>query len=193
MPLRAALEIFKEIEKYNVKRAKAGRGPIQIGIGLHTGEVMMGIIGDEERHDANVISDSVNTASRLEGLTKIFDSNFIISEDTFKNVEKEDTFNMRFLGRVKVKGKEDILPIYEVYDADNSKLKKNKTAVIEDYHEALKYYFNRDFEKALLLLTKVRKKIPDDVSTNMYLKRCIEYSSSKLPSNWEGIEEMTEK
>jgi two-component system sensor histidine kinase ChiS len=191
--VEAALQIFDEIELYNIKRVSENRGPIQIGIGLHTGEVMMGIIGDKERNDANVISDSVNTASRLEGLTKIFESNFIISQSTFKNISIDGNYNTRFLGRVKVKGKDDILPIYEVFDADLKKLKDSKLSVIQDYEKAFDAYLNKNFEGAISLFSKVRKAIPDDYATNLYLKRCIEYANEKLPSSWSGVEEMTEK
>jgi class 3 adenylate cyclase len=70
--LNAAIEILNEIEVYNTERLKNNLQPIAVGIGLHKGPIMMGIIGDDQRHDANVLSDAVNIASRLEGLTKIF-------------------------------------------------------------------------------------------------------------------------
>jgi len=191
--VQAGLDIFSSIEEYNIHRQKTNRKPIQIGIGLHTGEVMMGIIGDIERNDANVISDSVNTASRLEGLTKYYSSNFIISEATCENIKRDGNFSTRFLGRVKVKGKEDILPIYEVIDADTSELRAKKQTALTDYHRGIEHYFNREFDKAIAAFTSVINQVPEDFAAMLFVRRCREYIDKRLPDNWNGVEEMTEK
>jgi two-component system sensor histidine kinase ChiS len=84
--LHAAIEMTLQLNDYNDERRKENKLPIALGIGLHTGPVMMGIIGDEERHDANVISDAVNISSRLEGLTKHFGASIVLSETTLNGI-----------------------------------------------------------------------------------------------------------
>ncbi len=191
--VQAALEIFKEIDIYNAKRIKNKRQPIYLGIGIHTGEVMMGIIGDEERNDANVISDSVNTASRLEGLTKIFSSKIIISRATLENTEREMDLQSRYFGSLKVKGKEDVLQVYEVLDADGKKLLKTKNKILKPYTQALEDYYNKKFSKAAHGFMKVLKHLPDDYAAKMYFNNCADIIKNGMPQNWDGVEVMTEK
>jgi class 3 adenylate cyclase len=69
--LRGSLALQKEVRHYNQEREKKNQEPIKVGIGLHTGLLMLGVIGDGDRHDTGVISNEVNTASRIEGLTKM--------------------------------------------------------------------------------------------------------------------------
>ena len=75
----AALEMHRELYQYNQERIEKNRIPINIGIGIHTGPLMLGVIGDEKRMDVGVVSDAVNTAARMEGLTKHYGSTTIVS------------------------------------------------------------------------------------------------------------------
>ena len=84
--LQAAIEMQQAIQQYNKKRQAKGRLPIKVGIGLNTGQLMLGIIGDPKRYDSSVISDAVNTASRMEGLTKFFGTSIILSEATLSEL-----------------------------------------------------------------------------------------------------------
>ena len=97
--------------------------------GLNTGKLMLGIIGDKDRYDPTVISDAVNTASRMEGLTKIFGGSIILSEKTLAELPDDHELRFRYLGMVKVKGKDVALKIYDFYEGDGDEQKelKNKT------------------------------------------------------------------
>lgn len=88
--LRAAVGMLRVLALYNEERQAKGRSPIQIGIGIHTGPLMMGIIGDTLRMEAGVVADTVNTASRMEGLTKHFGVNLILSEATFQRIKASE-------------------------------------------------------------------------------------------------------
>ncbi|MEO6132982.1 MAG: response regulator, partial [Saprospiraceae bacterium] len=126
--VQAGIDILRMMTEYNQERINKKRKAIKLGIGMHSGPLMMGIIGDSFRTDAAVISDTVNTASRMEGLTKYFNANFILSEDTLNKLEDRERFHLRYLGKVQAKGKHQSLDIYECYDGDTDEQVKLKTA-----------------------------------------------------------------
>lgn len=103
--IRTAIEMVDYVKIYNGYRAKCGYRPINIGVGIHTGNLILGIIGDSQRMQGTVISDSVNLAARIQDVTKLYKANVVISQETFVKLENPTEFNFRFLGKVKVKGK----------------------------------------------------------------------------------------
>ena len=115
---------------------------------------MLGTLGDVNRMEGSVISDAVNLASRLEGLTKIYKVGIIISEETYNNINK-DLFNTRFIDVVAVKGKDKPVKIFEIFDSDLDKLKHLKIDTLEDFKEAVSNYFHKDFEKALKFMEEL--------------------------------------
>jgi class 3 adenylate cyclase/CheY-like chemotaxis protein len=116
--VNCAIDLMRQIYIYNGHRQKVGYKPINIGIGVHTGEMILGIIGDEVRMQGTVIADAVNTAARIQDLTKVYGANIIISQKTFSNMENPNEFDLRYLGKVSVKGKETEVTCFEVFDAD---------------------------------------------------------------------------
>lgn len=108
--LRAALGIRQELDTYNQQRLKVGYEPIRIGMGIHTGHLMMGTIGENLRMDSTVISDTVNVAARLESLTKKLETDILVSKDTLGYLETPEQFELEEVGEETVKGK--ALPIH---------------------------------------------------------------------------------
>ncbi|RMI27519.1 MAG: response regulator, partial [Calditrichaeota bacterium] len=153
--LEAAIEAVQQVEAYNRIRRRRGDTPIEIGIGLHTGMLMLGTIGDEERMDGTVISDAVNLASRLEGLTKIYGATIVISQSTLSSIPYPEKYHLRFLGRVQVKGKKDPVGVYEVYDGQPEALIELRMKTREDFEKGLEYYFDREFAEAVLCFKRV--------------------------------------
>ncbi|MBL7129006.1 MAG: response regulator [Ignavibacteria bacterium] len=189
----ASIEIQKEVLKYNVSRMNKGRKPIIIGVGLHTGLLMLGIIGDELRLDTGVVSDSVNTASRMEGLSKFYSASIIISEMTLSNIDNPDKYNHRFLGKVQVKGKKDIVSVYEFYDGDPEEIKKLKIETKSDFEEGLNLYFKILFADAAVFFKKVVDQNPNDRAARLYLEHCAHFMVQGVPDDWTGIELMVSK
>ena len=109
--LAAAQGIFRQLEEFNALRAISGEPSIAVGVGIHTGKLMLGTIGEENRLDTTVISDSVNIASRLEGLTKELGVRVILSRDTHIRLRKEHS--LREIGSVKVKGRIESVDVFE--------------------------------------------------------------------------------
>ncbi len=142
--LRAGVELQRELVKYNQGRLKAGYEPVRIGIGLHSGELILGTIGEEERMQTTVIADAVNVAARIEGLTKIFKVSLLVGKSIVDKLMPGHGFKLRHLGAVKAKGKSRNVEIYECFDNDPVELMEHKinsadlfASAINQYREAL--------------------------------------------------------
>jgi hypothetical protein len=190
--VNAALNMKERLNEFNSSLKKEGKNPIAIGIGINTGDLMLGIVGENERFEGSVISDSVNLASRLEGLTKYYHAGIIISEYTINSIEKSK-FTYRFLDFVKVKGKNKPVSIYEILDNEEEKTKKMKIANTTSLDEAFKLYLGKEFEKALLIYNNILKEFPEEELASIFKIRCELLIKSGAPAEWNGSIEMLEK
>ncbi|MFC1852062.1 two-component regulator propeller domain-containing protein [candidate division CSSED10-310 bacterium] len=188
--VRAAIKMQKQGQKYNSYRVSKGRLPITVGIGLHTGTLMLGVIGDRSRMDGSVVSDAVNSASRLEGLTKIYGVSIIISDSIFTKIKNKEQFFYRSLGRVQAKGKKKVLNVYEICDGDPDHILELKKKTKCDFDQGLNYYFERDFDNAALYFDKVLAVHEQDTATKLFLYRSTQLMIHGVPDNWQGIETM---
>ena len=191
--LNAAIQIQEAIKGYNQERDKLDRIPIKLGIGLHTGQLMMGIIGDKDRMDAGVVSDTVNTASRMEGLTKHFGVSILISESVVGNFENREDFNLRYLGKVQVKGRSEPLDVFDCFDGDDDEIRDLKTKSVADFESGMKAYFNKDFKVAAEAFKKVIGVNPSDKAARMYLSKIELLIEAPIPMDWTGVETMMYK
>lgn len=115
--VRAALEMREALKDYNLGRVRGGYQEIRFGIGIHTGPLMLGTIGENRRMDSTVISDTVNAASRLEGLTKKYECDILLSGETVATLETPECFATRFVALETVKGKTKPLEVFLVNDS----------------------------------------------------------------------------
>lgn len=191
--LQASIDMQKTIQAYNVKRKKEGYVPISVGMGLHTGPLVMGIIGDVERNDTAIIADTVNTASRMEGVTKHYGANIIISEDSLETIENKVGYHFRYLGKVQVKGKDTIIGIYECFDGDEAKVVALKIKTLDDFEKGLEYFFSNQFPKASAAFDKVLTENPEDKVAKYFVTKSAEYTISGVPKDWEIVNTMKEK
>lgn len=191
--LQAAINMQKTIIDYNIRREEEGYIPISIGVGLHTGSLVMGIIGDVHRNDTAIIADTVNTASRMEGITKYYGANIIISEDSLQTIDNKKDYNFRYLGRVKVKGKNNVIGIYECFDGDDNESVGLKTKTLKDFEKGLKYFVNKEFPKASAAFDKVLTKNPKDKVAKYFVTKSAEYTISGTPQDWDVVNTMKEK
>lgn len=189
--LNAAIAIFRKIQIFNEQRELEGLNPINAGFGIHTGVLMLGILGEEKRVDSTVISDSVNLASRLEGLTKLFGASIIISQDTCDLLEHRDHYTMRFLGQVQVKGKKQDVGIYEVLDCLSEEEKILKIKTKEFLESGLEELLDKNITRARILFSKAYKIDSSDLALIFYLKLCTRFE--KHPSLIEKGIVITEK
>ncbi|MCS7062879.1 MAG: adenylate/guanylate cyclase domain-containing protein [Methylacidiphilales bacterium] len=170
--VRAAISMRQALQKYNSSRLQKGYLPIDTGIGINTGLVMLGTLGSQERLSTTVIGDAVNLAARLESLTKSVGSNIIITEFLFNQLPNPDEFCLRRVGVVKVLGKEQPVNIYEVFDADPPESLEGKKNNRPLFEEALNYYLATDYTKARETFARCVEACPQDLVAAKYIDRC---------------------
>lgn len=176
--LIASIAMLKKLEDYNAGRKRAGYVPIDIGIGLNTGMVMIGTVGGDDRMDSTVIGDAVNLTPRIEQATKTYHAPLLISQNTFYDLADPSRYDIRFLDRIRVRGKTQPLTIYEVFDGDPAELRDAKRATKAMFEEAVAYYHLQEIPRALELLKKCVAMVPQDISALIYLTRCHDYLST---------------
>ncbi len=191
--IQSAIDMQFILRDYNAGRERAGYLPIQIGIGLNTGELMLGTLGEEDRMESTVISDSVNLAARLEGLTKTFGVSILISEYVLQEVKEADKYHHRFLGKVQVKGKSDVVSVYDLYSGDSETMIDWKMSTKADFEQGLHFYFAKEFAEAAVLFKRVLNVYDDDKAAKFYLERSAQFMVQGVPDDWQGIVTMGSK
>jgi class 3 adenylate cyclase len=184
----AAIQMRSTLEKFNLDRIDQGKPTIDSGIGIHTGNLMLGVVGGEGRMDGTVISDAVNLASRLEGLTKIYRTSIIISEDTLIKLENPSKYNFRFLDIARVKGKKEAVYVFEVLDGEPEEVKNLKIETKGLFGKGIDLYKNKKFEEALEVFSQVVKINQLDSVAAFYINRCKRNITKGIPDDWSGIE-----
>ena len=188
--LNGSLAMLGRLDSYNQGRSKAGYSGIKIGIGLNTGLLMLGTVGGENRMEGTVISDAVNLASRIEGMTKYYGVNLLISEHTYHSLKNIQDYHIRFIDRVLVKGKNQPQSVYEVFTADKASIREAKIETIKIFEEALGSYHLKKIENARDLLQKCLAANPEDIPAKFYLDRCERFLNSGVH---EGTGEIDKK
>ncbi len=170
--LKAGIAMLHRLADYNQHRAKSGYVPLQIGIGINTGSLMLGTVGGQSRMDGTVISDSVNLASRLESLTKKYEVSLFISHHTFARLQDPTQYSIRLIERLKVKGKSKDVAIFEVLDGEPPEIREVKLATKTKFEEGLLLHYRHSFREAARLFQDVLSINPKDKVAQIYLERC---------------------
>ena len=174
--VRAALEMLQRLAGLNRERAQAGEPPVQIGIGLHTGTLMLGTVGARDRMDTTVISDAVNLASRVENLTKIYRVPLIITEETYLALDAPDPLAFRRIDRILVQGKSQPVVLYEVLEADDPVRRSAKQRALADFEAGLSYYELLDFRAAIDHFERALISVPSDSVAQLLLERSTQFA-----------------
>ena len=170
--VQAAINMLKILAAYNITRGRPGRPILKIGICLNTGLLMLGIIGGQNRMDATVISDAVNLASRVEEMNKKYGTSLLITMETYQKLKEPSQYKIRVVDIVKVKGKSEIVTIYEIFDADSPTMMAKKSQTLSDFKQGVMLYHKTALEKAKFFFERVLKINPDDQVAQIYLERC---------------------
>ncbi len=181
--LRSAIRMVDYLQEYNGYRRNSGYRPINIGIGIHTGNLIVGIIGDSARMQGTVISDAVNLASRVQDVTKLYGANIIISQDTFIQLENPTAYNFRFLGKVKVKGKNQTVSLFEVFDGEPPERIALKSRTKQSFEDAILMFSQRKFAEASESFRRISTQNPDDRAAALFLNRA-ELFLKREKANW---------
>ncbi len=168
----AGIAMLQQLSQYNQNRAKSGYVPIKIGIGINTGSLMLGTIGGASRMDSTVISDTVNLASRLEGLTKDYGVSLLISHHTFSQLKDANQYSFRLIDRLNVKGKSVAVSVYEIFDADLPEIREYKLITKTEFEKAILHYNLGNFAEAASLMENCLHLNPIDSVARIYWTRC---------------------
>ena len=196
----AGLDMLDAVAAFNVKQREIGKTEFQIGIGINYGIVTVGNIGSERKMDYTVIGDMVNLASRMEGLTKQYHADILISESVYAELEKCGSLSLemsqsnvripfRLLDTVAVKGKTKGVKIYTV----KRSLDETEKKAWAIHNEGMELYYSRDFTLASSKFDEVLSLLPDDFNAANLLERCRSYANDPPPENWDGVEIMKSK
>ena len=175
MAVRASVEIQKQMREYNKHRASTGYRSINVGIGIHTGPIILGVVGTHNRMQNTVISDAVNLASRIEGLTKAFGVAMAISGQTFRKLEHPEKYMFRYLGNVRVRGKSEPTSVYEILNGIDEDLMEKKVMTSRDFEQGLFSFALKKYWEALDNFNRVLSIIPEDRASSVYSERCQKY------------------
>lgn len=191
--LNAAVEMQRAVYLLNLQRQAAGLSLIRAGIGMHTGSLIMGITGDEFRMDAATISDTVNTAARIESLTKYYRSPLLLSSDTLRQIADAHNYHLRNLGKVQLKGKQKLLGIVECIDGYTAHDLSRKLKTVAHFNQAMTDYHDQRFADAIRTFQQIVSTDPEDQTAHLFLDRATEYLKTGVPPNWNGALEMHSK
>ncbi len=192
--VRASSQMVEELFMFNKILRDRRKKPINCGIGVHSGEVISGTMGSSSRKNYTVIGDVVNTSSRIEGLTKKYGCNILISEDTHNLCKNASDFHFRMIDKVQVKGKNLPIIIYELYKIGT--LPEIDSELLKKHNDAINEYFAGNFSGALKIFVQLYESFTKKNNTKLYeiyLNRCTSYIMSPPSKDWDGVFIMTEK
>lgn len=184
--IQAALDLRSAIEIYNTHRANSGYEAINIGIGIHYGPVIIGTVGSDDRMDTTVIGDSVNIASRLEGLSPVYQADIIVSANVLDTLDTDMDVCARLLDWVRVKGRQAPIRIYEVLSHLSLDEQINRLKVEPLIEQSLNCRCRRDWEGALDVLETALAVSENDPLIQHHIATVKKLAESKLPSHWDG-------
>jgi adenylate cyclase len=175
--IETSLKMFDKLEELNEELKKEGKKELAIGVGINTGNVVVGNMGSDQRFDYTCLGDAVNLAARLEGQTKQYGVKILIGNETIKNIE--DKFKFIELDKIAVKGKKEGVFIYTVLNEPFNYVK---------HKSFLKHYKNRDWEKAIILIDEI---ISDTTPLEYYYKlmrdRVVKLRENDPGEDWDKV------
>lgn len=168
--VRCAVDMQRRISAFNQEQAGKWLEPVSAGVGIHSGLLMLGTIGEQERMDGTVISDAVNLASRLEGLTKEYEIGIAVSERIMDGLSDPSAWRSRYLGRIGVKGKREHVSVFEIYDGDPEDLILRKDSIRTAFEAAIAAFYRQDFQTAMEGFRSVLEILPRDEPSHHYIR-----------------------
>ena len=167
--VKCGIELYHAIVHDPATSAELKVSDINIGIGIHSGMAMVGIVGESERLAGTVISDTVNLSSRLESLTKQYKTAMLISKDTLDRMKEDEVPDLRYMGIVQVAGVNEVKAVYEVLDCLDEKERKVRSGNAEDLKEAIRLFHLGRRSEAVSALEKLASEGRNDHVTDMYM------------------------
>lgn len=187
--VQAALAMLAKLEQFNLSHEF--ETPIKMGIGLHTGSLILGTVGEVERMETTVISDAVNTAARLEGLTKQYQVDLLISKATLNDLTDAAAYQHRFLDKVRVKGRQKPVEIYEFFGGDDPELQRLKVETKPLFEQGAREYHDQNPASMVEAMQQVLQSFPQDKMAQLYLARVDVAGGGPDPATDDDPEQLT--
>jgi class 3 adenylate cyclase len=165
----AAIAMRHKLTDFNLLLKQTGRPEIETGTGIHMGKLMLGVVGGESRMETTVISDAVNLASRLEGLTREYNAGIIISANTLEQINNKEKYTYRYLDKVLVKGRKEAVRIFEIFAPD---FNCPPSSYIVAYHEAIELLNGGEFKRAREIFVRLLLEYPGDFVVKKHKQHC---------------------
>jgi adenylate cyclase len=191
--IEAALQMQTELNRFNEKRLENKLPALKMGIGIHTGSVIMGTLGGNERMDSTAIGDAVNLASRIEGMTKMYGLTLLISDETRSSLVDSSIYHIRFIDKVTAKGKTEPVSIWELLGKKIDKSLDDLNEFIPAYEKGINAYRTKEYELAISIFEHCLKMKPNDEVSKIYLKRCEDKLTQGNNIDEDGITHLDEK
>lgn len=180
-----AIAMHERLAIFNHARERQGKLPIKIRIGINSDQVVTGNIGSERRMDYTVIGDGVNVAARLEAANKQFGTRTLISAATVKLLQKD--YYLRELDLLRIRGKSQPVPIFEVIGKADIVLDEEKHAMLEHFRNGIESYRQRDWIRAVGEFGMALRIVPTDMPSQIFCARTTHYLQNPPPENWDGV------
>jgi len=188
--LNAAIQIQNIAIDYNKIRQRKSKKEFHVGIGLHTGKVILGIIGDSLRMDQNVISDNVIIASRVQDLIRFYGSSILLTLAVLNKIDEKSDFNFRNMGKVILKGKKEGVEILECVDGLNPKQKKLKIDTLDNFEQGKICYSKKEFSAAAMHFEKVLNQNPEDKAARYFLNNSARLLTEGVKNDWTDFDQI---
>ncbi len=189
--VQSALDMRHRLAEFNQRRIIQAQPQIRFGIGISSGEVVSGNIGSHKRMDYTVIGDGVNLSSRLEGVTKEYGCDIILSEFTYQLCS--DRIWVRQLDKIRVKGKHQAVNIYELISDRHTPLDADTQEFLFYYQTGRSAYLSGKFTQAIACFETAKQIRPTDQAVDIHLERAANYQKTPPPDSWDGVWTMIAK
>jgi class 3 adenylate cyclase len=189
----AAIGMIESLREFNDEQESLERPVIQIGVGIHTGDLVAGNIGSPNRMEYTVIGDTVNLASRAEGLTKLFGAHIVITQAAYESLKRPDSYLIRPLDLIVVKGKTKPVQMYEVFDADDEEKRNLKQKTGDKLQRAVALYRKINFDEAKKMFSELTAINPEDGLLSYFSDLCDYFTENPPPEGWDGSTAMRAK
>ena len=180
-----SIEMIRALDRFNQNRTSSGLDPIEVGIGISTGEVVAGSVGTTKRMDYTVIGESVNLAARLEGANKHYGTRVLVSDSTMSQLKS--ALSWREIDLMRVTGTNKLISVFEPLDCYSEAVRANLNRVRGAYQKGLRLYRQRQWREAPSYFEQVLASCPNDTPSRLYINRCRYYLDEPPAEDWDGV------
>lgn len=185
--LESAVEIQRILREFNRERIANGKDPVRSGSGIHTGPILLGTIGEAERMESTVISSSVNVASKIGQLSRMYDSSLLITDSTLFRLTNSSKYYYRVVDRIQIRDQKSIYTVLEVFNGLPETLIDSYMNTREEFERGILLFREKHFEEACVVFNRILEKNRADQAARVYLEKSVHNCRFGVPENWQGV------